>query len=261
MKNHSLTSVQSILLFIFILHIFNINPIYSKTNKIDYIIINLGNANDTKYIRDWLYPLNSKDISDWAKSMGLLLKSDNMPVVDNKARFLSKFGSEIRVFNLKRNGKYTMWIDFVIFDNPDNIIIPSTLEILIDNHLLNTFTYGEIQGVMNPYIMKIPYDLTVDGQVSIIFREYSPAGGFWGIWDIILSHHEKLPERIKGHQVEKNKLRIIDRIIKNKRGLEKDKPRNMKRKKELKEKKIYTKTFIKQKKTNPLLKISTQEQQ
>jgi hypothetical protein len=45
-------------------------------------------------------------------------------------------------------------------------------------------------------MIETPYDLTQDGEIDIAFNEHSMSGGFWGVYDIIISNQDSLPEKL-----------------------------------------------------------------
>lgn len=168
----------------------------SKSDGPVYLVLNAGDRDDAKFFKDWLDPVEETDLNKWCKSVGVSLEGDRGPISDGRARFVSRFGSKLLITGLNRNYSYRMWIDFVSFRGAKNTNIPARLEISIDGRLLKTLNFGEITRENNPLMMEIPYDLTQDGAIDIVFNEHSMSGGFWGVYDIIISNRESLPEKL-----------------------------------------------------------------
>lgn len=220
-----------LLLFVIIIVFFStdlcLDYSYSKDYRFHTIVLNLDGKNDHKFIYSWHDAIAFRQIFHWARSKGIELFDDSNPVVDQRARFISKFGSKIKVSNLKSDHKYRMWIDFVHFHGVDDGDIISRLEIFMDKKLVKTLNFGEIDKNNNPYKLEIPYELSTDGNVEIIFREHSPMGGFWGIWDLIISDSDELShDLILGAERDKTDkgIKIKDRIVEGKKKHKKRKP-------------------------------------
>ncbi|MDY6932639.1 MAG: hypothetical protein SVZ03_00275 [Spirochaetota bacterium] len=196
----------------------------SEDSISDYLEYNLGSGRDAKYIRGWFRPMSSEEILYWGSGMRLQLIHDKGPIVDNRARFISKLGSHISITGLNYHKRYRIWIEFVIFHNTDNIFIPALLKIIIDGKLLRTLKFGSIAEDENPYMIEIPFELTTDGKIDLLFKEQSTSGGFFGVWDIILSDRIKpLREIINFKFVEEKGIKVRDRIIENRPEPVKDK--------------------------------------
>jgi hypothetical protein len=194
---------------------------YSKDTPFHTIVLNLGEKDDKGFIYSWHDVVTFKDIYRWGRSRGIELLEDNAPVVDRRARFISKFGSTIRVSNLKSDHRYRVWIDFVIFRRVERSDIISRLEIFMDKKLVETLNFGEVGMSNNPYRLEIPYDLSIDGNVEIIFIEHSSMGGFWGIWDLVVSDSNELTGlllREKRDRADRG-IDIKDRIVEGKNKL------------------------------------------
>lgn len=187
--------------------------------------VNLGNSGEAQQICHWLEVRNYREIRNWGRGIGLLAIPDSAPIVDSRAGFVSRFGSSVRITDLKRNLKYRMWLDFVIFRSSGKENITSRLEILVDGRRVCSLNFGDINRYNNPYMLELPYDLTIDGSVEIIFKEYSYSGGFWGIWDIIVSDSYQLPDKNSLPPEKKDiSLDIKEKIIEKKGTMDKIKP-------------------------------------
>lgn len=209
-----------LLLFIMMNVFFSIdlrlNYSYSKDGSFHTIVLNLDGRNDHKFIYSWHDAITIKQIFRWGRSEGIELFDDSAPVVDQRARFISKFGSKIKVSNLKSDRKYRIWIDFVHFHGVGDGDIISRLEVFMDERLVKTLNFGDIGKNNNPYKLEIPYELSADGNVEIVFKEHSPMGGFWGIWDLVISDSDELLHGLlrgaDGDKTDKG-IRIKDGIV------------------------------------------------
>ncbi len=204
---------------------------YSRDTPFHTIVLNLGEKNDQSFTYSWHDVVTFKDIYRWGRSRGIELLEDNAPIVDSRARFISKFGSTIRISNLKSDHRYRVWIDFVIFRRIDKSNIVSRLEIFMDKKLVETLNFGEVGMSNNPYGLEIPYDLSIDGNVEIIFVEHSPMGGFWGVWDLVVSDSNELtglPFKEKRDRAERG-ISIKDRVVDGKNRLIRDRTEKAKK--------------------------------
>lgn len=224
--------VRAPLFLIIMINVFFItNPCsnysYSKDRSFHTIVLNLDGRNDHSFIYSWHDAITFKQIFRWGRSEGIELFDDSAPVVDRRARFISKFGSKIKVSNLKSDRKYRIWIDFVHFHGVGDGDIISRLEVFMDDKLVKTLNFGEIGKNNNPYKLEIPYELSADGDVEIVFKEHSPMGGFWGIWDVVISDSDELSHgllrKVDGNKTDKG-IRIKDGIVEIKKKHIKRKP-------------------------------------
>ena len=184
------------------------------------ILINAGAKDDATYMKDWSVTLGEKDIYNWGKSLGIYAIGDAPPVVDKRARFVSRFGSSIRLTGLNGNNKYRLWCDFVIYKNAQRSGIVSQLEIFMDEKIVKTLNFGDATPENNPFCIEIPYELVQDGSVEIYFRERSANPGVWGVWDCVLSDRVSLPDTLA--QDEKRhgaggKMEIKKKLLENRR--------------------------------------------
>ena len=230
-------SVRQSALAVFIFTSFVLLPgdnIISKDLPVHTVIVNLGDSGDRVFCTNWLRVLNYQQINNWGRGMGMTAIPDRAPVIDGRARFVSRFGSVIRISGLRPNRTYRMWIDFVVFQKTSGENISARLDILIDNKQVASLNYGDVNEENNPYIIEIPRDCTIDGAIEILLRDYSPRGGFWGVWDVVVTQSYKLPEKaVKGTKSLESKERRMDvksRLIERKKKLQKRKPERKKRK-------------------------------
>lgn len=205
-------------IIIFLMLLFYIISINESTGvaedinkKVHTIILNTS-LKKPRLNNTWLETLSVQKVTKWGKARGLFLVPDGGPIVDGLAIFISKHGSEIKVTNLKECN-YRLWIDFVIFNKSSSFHVPSRLKIFIDNKLVKIIKFANISRTNNPYMIEIPYNLSVDGTIVLKFKEQSSVEGFWGIWDIIISNSYKIPAVSHLNSREKNDMTVKDRII------------------------------------------------
>ncbi|HSV97529.1 MAG TPA: hypothetical protein VLM75_11435 [Spirochaetota bacterium] len=148
---------------------------------------------DDAVFADWSALRTDAELRNWAKSQGLVLANDAPPLVGNRARFAQRYGSTLKLDGLDRNSKYRLYLDFVTFDDPSRLNIPAALEIYTDGLLVKRLSFGEMSPYLNPVVLDIPYQLAMDGTVEVLFREHSRTGGFFGLWDAVLTDQYALP--------------------------------------------------------------------
>ncbi len=148
---------------------------------------------DDAVFADWSALRNDVELRNWAKSQGLVLANDAPPLAGGKARFVRQYGSTLKLDGLDRNSKYRLYLDFVTFDDPSRLNIPAALEIYLDGLLGMRLSFGEMTPLRNPVVLEIPYQLAMDGKVEVLFRDHSRTGGFFGVWDAVLTDQYALP--------------------------------------------------------------------
>ncbi len=148
---------------------------------------------DDAVFADWSALRTENELHNWAKSQGLVLAGNAPPLVGGKARFTEQYGSTLKLDGLNRNAKYRLYLDFVTFDDPSRLNVPAALEIYLDGLLAKRLSFGELSPHRNPVVLDIPYQLAMDGTVEVLFREHSRAGGFFGLWDAVLTDQYTLP--------------------------------------------------------------------
>jgi len=161
-------------------------------------VFHAGMKNFGEHFINWKPFVSEKDLYNWAISNGLKLLEDQKPIIGRKALIISKYGSRIFVPGLERDRRYRMWIDFVIFRNTSRMYPGARLEVAIFSKKngishLRDFIIDDLTG--SPEKIDIPYTYSQDGSFDIIFREYSAERGVWGIWDVIISDGDEIPER------------------------------------------------------------------
>ena len=157
------------------------------------IVINAGLKDSNKYFINWHREQSWRDIYNWSRTQGIDLLRDNDPIVDNKAYFVSQFGSTVKIIDnrLKDMHLARMSIDFVSFKNYSKKKISSLMKITMRN-IVTGYTiehdirFEDLSG--KPYVLTIPYELLSHSKFELFFRENSVSVGRWGIWDMILSN-------------------------------------------------------------------------
>lgn len=191
-----------------------------------YSVYSFGEAADREFGRDWVKTLTLKEVAHWCRSLSLVPVPDAKPVVNNKASFVSRFGSVISVKGLQRNRRYRAWIDFVRVRVHGDCGVTARLEVYGDRMLLKSFRYKDLLEMRKPFVLNLPYEITYDGAVDLKFREYSDTGGFWGVWDVVVSDQYDLPDTLPGEAVDKAgaEMKIRDPLIEMKKELRPEKP-------------------------------------
>ncbi len=152
----------------------------------------------------WISPLTHEELVDWSKTRNIKVREDQPPVKDNMAWFTSKYGSKLKATGFKMHRDYFLWLNFVTFTSPGDAQIPATLEISADGELIKRMNFNDLAAENQLVRVRIPRKATVDGEVTFMFMEYSGAGGFFGIWDMILTDDIDFPVNIQ-KETEKKK--------------------------------------------------------
>jgi len=165
------------------------------------IIINPGISDEYAAFGEWSGLIESAAIYKWGRSHNLYMQPDSPPVVDNIAGYIPPEGSlSIVVNGLKHSSYYTMWIDFVTFENHESASLPSLFKVFIKNDYylyreLSVFSFQDMPR--EPVKIPIPFELSESGKIYILFEEYNTDKTFrsntmWGIWDIIIANVDSL---------------------------------------------------------------------
>lgn len=179
---------------------------------------------DDSVFADWSAPRTAAELRNWAKTQDLALAEDAPPLAVGKARFVERYGSTLKLDGLNRNAKYRLFLDFVAFDDTARFNAPAALEIYADGLLLKRLSFGELSPRRNPVVLEIPYQLALDGSVTVLFREYSRTAGFFGLWDAVLTDQYALPASFEGpapKRAEPKSMRVKDDVIEAKPALKK----------------------------------------
>ncbi len=180
-----------------------------------YYRVMRADADDPAFA-DWSPPRGTVELRNWAKTQGLVLVDDAPPVSVGKARFVERYGSTLLLDGLNRNSKYRLFLDFVAFDDSSRFSEPAALEIYADGLLLKRVSFSELGPRRNPMALEIPYQLALDGTVTVLFRQSGGAAGFFGLWDAVLTDSYELPasfeEAVPGRIAPKS-MRIKDDVI------------------------------------------------
>ncbi len=188
-----------------------------------YYLVMRADTDDAVFA-DWSAPRTAVELANWAKTQGLVLAGDAPPLSVGKARFAQRYGSTLKLDGLNRNAKYRLYLDFVTFDDPSRLNIPVALEIYLDGMLAKRLSFGELDPRRNPVVLDIPYQLAMDGTVEVLFRDHSRTGGFFGLWDAVLTDQHALPasfDEPASKRAEPGSMRVKDDVIEVKPALKK----------------------------------------
>ncbi|PKL37715.1 MAG: hypothetical protein CVV44_15345 [Spirochaetae bacterium HGW-Spirochaetae-1] len=168
----------------------------TTAQKPQIIVINPGSADAAAWSSTWGPLIDGAAIYAWGRGQNLYMKEDMGPVVDKMAAFVSLHGTYVTVKDLRTSGMYILWLDLVSFRNPDSAQFPSTLKIFIrsrrhDYRLMRTCSFPHAGGEL--LRIEIPFEMSAEGEITILFRELSPMKRTWGIWDMIITDTRELP--------------------------------------------------------------------
>lgn len=161
-----------------------------------YVVVKAGSAGDDAHLLDWSKGLTAAEIRNWARGAGVRLNRQRGPVENDIARFVGRYGSRVRFQGLDRNRIYRVLIDFVGFSNPRGIDIQARLEISAGGTVLRSLGFGDLGGERSLCLIEVPYSMTQGGELELLFREYSPTGGYFGVWSIVLADRPDIPVKI-----------------------------------------------------------------
>lgn len=145
---------------------------------------------------NWITALDYKKISDWGKVYHCTVNYDDRPVIDNCAWFISKYGSRL-IFNNLTESTYYLHINFVTFDQPEKTPIDALCIIYCNNSPVKQLAFREMTATNSMVVIKITREFIVNKTLTVEFKEYSSAGGFFGVWDVLLSRLDTLPDAIE----------------------------------------------------------------
>jgi hypothetical protein len=145
---------------------------------------------------NWITVLDYKKISDWGKVYYCNVNYDDKPVIDNSAWFISKYGSKI-VFENLTESSYYLHINFVTFVHPEKTPIDALCVISCNNKPVKQLAFSDMTIKNSTVVLKISREFIVNKTLTVEFKEYSSAGGFFGVWDILLSTLDTLPDVIE----------------------------------------------------------------
>ena len=189
--------------------------LYSADTNGYLLVINPGSSSSESLMKGWEPPITRSEIAAWGPGKGFVVEDDREPVVDHMAAYVSSRGSVVSIGGLSRGVCYRVWIDFVRIrygkDGP-----PSTLKIFaaapgFEKRSVETFLQGDCAEGYRHF--DLPLDMTSMGSVELIFVEYAPRPGNWGVWDIIVSSGPDLPARGSMRGNDTINLEIMDRIV------------------------------------------------
>lgn len=145
---------------------------------------------------NWITALDYKKISEWGKVYYCNVNYDDKPVIDNCAWFISKYGSKLVFENLNENSYY-LHINFVTYDHPEKTPIDALCVIYCNNNPVKQLAFSEMIVENSTVVLKITREFIVNKTLTVEFKEYSSAGGFFGVWDVLLSTLDTLPDAIE----------------------------------------------------------------
>jgi hypothetical protein len=154
------------------------------------ISINPGDAASAPLLGSWRNGVTHREIYDWCRTVGVVLRDDAPPVINNTAAFVARFGSTLTIEGLARNRFYTFRGDFVQYTRGSSEIPPSILRISVRDsesrsHLIAQLVMKDL--VYNTMAaIDLPYENTRNGSIVLFFEEISPVPGLWGIWDALI---------------------------------------------------------------------------
>jgi len=143
----------------------------------------------------WITALDNKKISDWAKVYYCKVNDDDKPIVDGVAWFVSKYGSTL-IFDNLDDDKYFLHINFVTFDYPARANIDALCIIYCNNKPVKQLAFTDMTAQNSHITLEISREYIVNKTLTVEFKEYSSAGGFFGVWDVVLSKLDTLPDSI-----------------------------------------------------------------
>ncbi len=145
---------------------------------------------------NWITALDYKKISDWAKVYHCTVNTDDSPIADSTAWFISKYGSKLIFENLDEL-KYFLHINFVTFSSPGQTSIDALCIISLDNKPVKKLSFADMTIQNRNVVIEVSREYIVNKTLVVEFKEYSSAGGFFGVWDVILSTLDTLPDAIE----------------------------------------------------------------
>lgn len=188
MKKHTITLYTIIFLLIY-------SASYSQQLS-PVIKLYPFNAADTYLINwKWITALDYEKISDWAKIYRCRVNYDDYPIIDGVAWFVSKYGSTI-IFDNLDDIKYFLHINFVTFDDPEKTGIDALCIIACNGKSVKKLAFSDMTINNSRVTIEITREYIANKTMLVEFKEYSSAGGFFGVWDVVLSKSDVLPQII-----------------------------------------------------------------
>lgn len=190
-----------------------------KANSAKQVIMNFAPADPVTYTR-FENSADNKTIQHWAKNRGLDLVHDLDPLVDNRAFFVSPYGSLVKINGIMPSKPYFLYVDFVRYKG-GNGGLSSRLVVKADGEKVYECVFGDVKE-LSYVAIEIPRNLVYDGEVTIEFQEYAATPGIWGIWDMILAEGE-LPKKIDYSQAAADLIDSAKKILEKKEDPAKEK--------------------------------------
>lgn len=163
-----------------------------------WILINPGSDGSNVPMWNFHGNLTGREIYNTGRSLGLYMKEDELPVIDDVAVFFSFPESRIEISGLKPGLDLLLYVDFVRYSGK-NAAAPVRLDILVA-HGSSSETVASLVSTDLPdrgmYRISLPPNITFTGSFSLIFREYSREKGTWGFWDCIIADRKIDPSML-----------------------------------------------------------------
>lgn len=189
-----------LILMICFLILFPAGGLFAEVKK-SHLEVMVINPDGVMKSQNWGEVVTSRDLYIWGRTMGLYLVPDQAPLKDNRAAIIHRDGTVITAENLHPGKSYTLFIDPVVFRNPDNRDISSRLEVSVRCEGLGTrlladlhFSQMSRKGVI---ALRVPYIFSHTGCLDIVLRERSNRKTTWALWDMILVAGDTLPFSMK----------------------------------------------------------------
>lgn len=142
----------------------------------------------------WLDAMSYREIKNWARTYGLKALRPQGAIEGTRASFVSKHGSKVIITNLDPLRHYYLWVRFVNYAKLTDTDINAFLKIHADKEHIAHFSFADVMEKAEPLVFEIPCHHTMDGKLTLEFREYSSRGGFFGIWNMALSDSIEQPQ-------------------------------------------------------------------
>ncbi len=162
-------------------------------SKEHIILIAPAHPADDISCEGWREQMSFREITNWARAYGLkALRPEGSPE-GIRASFVSKHGSKVIIKKLDPVRRYYLRVHFVNYAQLTETDIHAFLEIRADREHIARLSFADAMKKSEPLVFEIPCHLTMDGKLTLEFREYSSSGGFFGIWHMALSDSFEKP--------------------------------------------------------------------
>ncbi len=184
--------------------------------SIDDAVILISPSQESAHIsfEGWREQMSFREIKNWARTYGLKALRPEGFNEATRASFISKHGSKVFIKNLNPLRHYYLWVQFVNYALLTETDISALLDICADRELIARLPFAKTIEKPDLFVFEIPCHLSMDGTLTLEFREYSSTGGFFGIWNIALSDSIEQPKIFSPKQND-GKMREPDTLIDN----------------------------------------------